>query len=128
MIHIQPDEGISLASRPRCPGPRSASATSRWTSTTRDAFGATPETGYETLLYDCMFGDPTLFQRADSVEDGWAVVAPLLDVWRASGPGFPNYAAGSWGPPEADALLARDGRAWHPIAHPAREADASPGR
>jgi glucose-6-phosphate 1-dehydrogenase len=54
-----------------------------------------------------------LFQRADSVEDGWAVVAPILDVWKALPPRtFPNYAAGTWGPKEADDLLARDGRAW----------------
>jgi glucose-6-phosphate 1-dehydrogenase len=78
-----------------------------------ERFGRTPSTGYETLLYDCMCGDATLFQRADSVEDGWAVVEPILDVWKALPPRtFPNYASGTWGPKEADDLLARDGRAW----------------
>jgi glucose-6-phosphate 1-dehydrogenase len=78
-----------------------------------ERFGATPVTGYETLVYDCMCGDATLFQRADNVEMGWDVVTPILDVWRAlPARDFPNYGAGSWGPPEADALLERDGRAW----------------
>src|SRR5208282_1673823 len=70
-------------------------------------------TGYETLLYDCMMGDSTLFQRADMVEAGWAVVQPILDVWNALPPrDFPNYPAGSWGPAAADELLRRDGREW----------------
>ena len=81
-----------------------------------DYFGATPSTGYETLLYDCASGDATLFQRADSVEAGWQVVMPILDVWKAIPPrAFPNYAAGSSGPAEADALLNRDGRAWRAL-------------
>jgi glucose-6-phosphate 1-dehydrogenase len=78
-----------------------------------ERFGATPSTGYETLVYDCMCGDATLFQRADSVEAGWTVVQPVLDVWRAlPARNFPNYAAGTWGPDEADELLARTGRHW----------------
>ena len=60
-----------------------------------------------------MIGDATLFQRADMVEAGWCVVSPLLDVWKALPPrNFPNYAAGTWGPKEADELLERDGRHW----------------
>ncbi len=79
-------------------------------------FGSIPSTGYETLLYDAMCGDATLFQRADGVEDGWSVVEPILDLWRAMpARSFPNYAAGTWGPKEADELLARDGRAWRRI-------------
>lgn len=79
----------------------------------RDYFGAVPTTGYERLLYDCMIGDSTLFRRADMVEAAWKVVDPILKVWDAVKPhDFPNHAAGTWGPPEADALLARDGRAW----------------
>ncbi len=81
-----------------------------------DYFGSTPSTGYERLLYDCMIGDATLFQRADMVEAGWNVITPLLDVWKALQPrSFPNYPAGSWGPKEADELLARDGREWRKI-------------
>jgi glucose-6-phosphate 1-dehydrogenase len=63
-----------------------------------------------------MAGDPTLFQRSDMVEAGLSVIQPILDVWHAlPARGFPNYAAGSWGPKEADDLLARDGRAWRQI-------------
>jgi glucose-6-phosphate 1-dehydrogenase len=81
-----------------------------------DYFGSTPSTGYERLLYDCMTGDATLFQRADMVEASWGVVAPILDVWKALPPrNFPNYAAGTWGPKEADELLGRDGRQWRRI-------------
>ena len=88
-------------------------------------------TGYERLLYDCMIGDATLFQRADMVEAAWRVVAPILDVWEALPPrDFPNYAAGTWGPKEADDLLdqisatgatANDsGRGYRRDQHPAR--------
>jgi glucose-6-phosphate 1-dehydrogenase len=81
-----------------------------------DYFGSEPSTGYERLLYDCMIGDATLFQRADMVEAGWSAVAPILDVWKAlPARSFANYAAGTWGPKEADELLKRDGRAWRVI-------------
>jgi len=81
-----------------------------------DYFNATPQTGYERLLYDCMLGDATLFQRADMVEAGWNVVDPVLDVWKALPPRrFPNYSAGTWGPKESDELLQRDGRVWRTI-------------
>jgi len=76
-------------------------------------FGQRAATGYERLLYDCMIGDQTLFQRADMVEAGWAVVQPVLDVWGAlAARDFPNYAAGTWGPKESVDLIARDGRRW----------------
>lgn len=64
------------------------------------------------MLYDCMIGDATLFQRSDNVELGWSVVTPILDVWKALPPRIPNYAAGTWGPLAADDLLERDGRQW----------------
>jgi len=67
-------------------------------------FGANPSTGYETLLYDCICGDPTLFQRADTIEDGWSLVDPILDVWKAiPARDFPNYPAADWGPAAAAA-------------------------
>ena len=79
-------------------------------------FKSEPKTGYEILLYDCMMGDATLFQRADMVEASWCVVDPILDVWKAlPARQFPNYAAGSWGPKEAGDLLTRDGRKWRRI-------------
>ena len=81
-----------------------------------DYFGSTPSTGYERLLYDCTIGDATLFQRADMVEAGWSVVAPVQDVWKAlPARSFPNYASGSWGPKDADELMERDGRLWRKI-------------
>ena len=76
-------------------------------------FGERLSTGYERLLFDCMTGDATLFQRADMVEASWRIVTPILDVWAAiPKQNFPNYAAGSWGPAEADEMMARDGRHW----------------
>jgi glucose-6-phosphate 1-dehydrogenase len=79
-------------------------------------FGEDAYTGYEVLLYDCMIGDATLFQRADMVEAGWNIVDPVLDVWAALPPRkFPNYSAGTWGPKESGELLHRDGRVWRTI-------------
>jgi glucose-6-phosphate 1-dehydrogenase len=113
VLHLQPDEGISLRFQAKVPGPIVKTSGVEMDFSYADHFGTTASTGYETLLYDCMCGDPTLFQRADSVEEGWSVVEPILDVWKALPPRhFPNYAAGTWGPREADELLARDGRAW----------------
>jgi glucose-6-phosphate 1-dehydrogenase len=81
-----------------------------------DYFGSAPTTGYETLLLDCMLGDPALFQRADTVDAGWRIVDPILEAWKATpAADFPNYAAGSSGPHAADDLLKRDGRKWRPI-------------
>jgi glucose-6-phosphate 1-dehydrogenase len=78
-----------------------------------DHFGEHLSTGYERLLYDCMTGDATLFQRADMVEASWGIVSPILDVWRAiPARSFPNYESGTWGPHEADEMLERDGRKW----------------
>ena len=77
--------------------------------------------GYETLIYDCLIGDATLFQRADTVEAAWRAVQSLIDSWaRNPATDFPNYAAGSAGPAAADRLLDRDGRGWLAISadHP----------
>ena len=113
VLHIQPEEGISLRFAAKTPGSVMRLGTVDMNFEYADYFGVTPSTGYERLLHDCMIGDATLFQRADMVEAGWAVVDPLLDVWKALPPrNFPNYAAGSWGPKEADDLIERDGRRW----------------
>ncbi len=113
VLHIQPDEGISLEFGAKVPGPVVRMGAVGMDFHYSDYFGKTPSTGYETLLYDCMIGDATLFQRADNVEFGWSVVKPILDVWKTLPPkSFPNYAAGSWGPLEALELLERDGRHW----------------
>ena len=115
-IRIQPDEGISLRFGAKIPGPIMRVGAVEMDFNYVDYFGSTPSTGYERLLYDCMTGDATLFQRADMVEAGWSVIEPVLDVWKALPPrAFPNYPAGSWGPKEADELLERDGREWWKI-------------
>ncbi|MBI3635570.1 MAG: glucose-6-phosphate dehydrogenase, partial [Candidatus Rokubacteria bacterium] len=69
---------------------------------------------YERLLLDAIHGDATLYARGDWVEQAWAVIQPVLDAWgEEPAPEFPNHEAGSWGPPEADRFIARDGEAWH---------------
>jgi glucose-6-phosphate 1-dehydrogenase len=114
VIHIQPDEAISLSFSAKIPGPQLRLGTVDMRFAYKDYFGERPSTGYERLLYDCMTGDATLFQRWDMVEAGWSVVGPILDVWKALPPrDFPNYASGSWGPKEADDLMTRNGRAWY---------------
>jgi glucose-6-phosphate 1-dehydrogenase len=116
IIHIQPDEGISLRFGAKIPGPVMRLGAVEMDFNYVDYFGSLLSTGYERLLYDCMIGDATLFQRADMVEAGWSVIEPVLDVWKALPPrSFPNYPAGSWGPKEADELLKEDGREWRPI-------------
>ncbi|RMF76604.1 MAG: glucose-6-phosphate dehydrogenase [Acidobacteria bacterium] len=112
-LRIQPSEGISLHFGAKVPGPALRLGGVDMDFCYRDHFGEEPATGYETLLYDALRGDATLFQRADNVEKAWAVVQPILDVWQALPPrDFPNYAAGSRGPAAADELLAREGRRW----------------
>ena len=113
VLHIQPEEGISLRFAAKVPGPTMRLGAVDMNFEYADYFGSQPSTGYERLLHDCMIGDATLFQRADMVEAGWCVVSPALDVWKALPPrNFPNYAAGTWGPKEVDDLLERDGRQW----------------
>jgi glucose-6-phosphate 1-dehydrogenase len=116
VIHIAPDEGISMRFGAKVPGPQVRVGSVEMDFNYSDYFGTTANTGYEILLYDGITGDQTLFQRADMVEAGWAVVDPILDVWKALPPrSFPNYPAGSWGPKEADEIIARDGRSWRRI-------------
>ena len=76
-----------------------------------DAFAGPPPEAYERLLLDVMLGDPTLFTRTDEVGSAWRIVTPILDAWEGRAAPLP-YPAGSWGPPEADELLRRDGRRW----------------
>src|SRR4030088_1212355 len=113
VLHIQPEEGISLRFAAKFPATDMRLFTVDMKFEYADYFGLQPSTGYERLLHDCMIGDQTLFQRADMVEAGWSVVNPVLDLWRALPPrNFPNYPAGTWGPKESDELLERDGRRW----------------
>jgi glucose-6-phosphate 1-dehydrogenase len=116
VLGIQPNECISLEFNAKVPGPSISIAGVGMTFKYEDYFDAAPSTGYETLIYDCMIGDAILFQRADGIEAGWRVVQPFIDAWRHAGTaGLATYPAGSDGPPEADELLARDGRRWRPL-------------
>jgi glucose-6-phosphate 1-dehydrogenase len=116
VIQIQPVEAISLSFGAKIPGPVLRVGPVDMSFEYSRYFGADAYTGYEVLLYDCMIGDATLFQRADMVEAGWTVVDPVLDVWKALPPRrFPNYAAGTWGPRDADELMERDQRQWRKI-------------
>ncbi len=111
VIHIQPDEGITQEFAAKIPGPVINTSRVEMSFNYKDFFGSQPSTGYERLLYDCMTGDATLFQRADMVEESWKTVTPILDYW-ANDSDVPTYAAGTWGPKESDELLERDGRKW----------------
>ena len=126
MLRIQPDEGLSVSFSAKRPGPEIEIDGVEMDFAYQDYFAPLAAVGYETLIYDCLIGDATLFQRADTVEAAWCAVQGLLDAWaRDPAHDFPNYIAGSAGPEAADHLLARDGRAWHPIrghAHPRRGA------
>ena len=116
IVSIQPDEGIRLRFNAKRPGQAMALESVAMDFNYKDYFRQAPSVGYETLLYDCLTGDTTLFQRADQVESAWGVVEPILEGWVDSNPRqFPNYAAGSEGPVAANDLLARDGRSWRAI-------------
>jgi glucose-6-phosphate 1-dehydrogenase len=116
VIGIEPTEGITLQFNTKVPGPEVTIDGVEMKFKYKDYFKASPNTGYETLIYDCMIGDNILFQRADSVEAGWQAVQPFLDAWKkAGGNGLAMYHAGTDGPEEAHELLERDGRRWRAI-------------
>ena len=112
VLHVQPEEGVSMRFQAKVPGQTLAISGVKMNFRYRDYFQAEPNTGYETLIYDCMTGDATLFQRADNIESGWAAVQPILDAWGKGYGELEEYKAGSDGPSGADELLARDGRRW----------------
>jgi glucose-6-phosphate 1-dehydrogenase len=115
-LRIQPDEGLSLSFSAKRPGAEIEIEGVEMDFAYSDYFAPLASVGYETLIYDCMIGDATLFQRADTVEAAWSAVQGLLDAWaRTPATDFPNYAAGSAGPAAADRLLARSKRTWLPI-------------
>jgi glucose-6-phosphate 1-dehydrogenase len=114
VIRIQPNEGMDLHFVAKKPGPVIETAEVSMDFRYADAFELGHRTGYETLLYDMLLGDQSLFQRADQVERGWAIVQPILNAWAKAG--VPeDYEAGSAGPRGADDLMTRDGRTWHDI-------------
>ncbi len=116
VISTEPTEGIELQFNTKVPGPAIAIDGVEMKFRYKDYFKTAPSTGYETLIYDCMIGDNILFQRADSVEAGWAAVQPFIEAWKKAGAkGLKIYDPGSEGPEEADDLLARDGRSWRKL-------------
>ena len=116
VLGISPDEGISLQFEVKKPGPVVDLAAVKMDFHYDDAFAKEANVGYETLLLDVMIGDPTLFMRADMIEQGWRIVQPVLDAWSRTKAEFPNYASGANGPAAADTLLTDDGgRAWRPV-------------
>jgi glucose-6-phosphate 1-dehydrogenase len=114
LLRIQPNEGISLLFDAKRPGPDVCLTDVRMDFSYADWFQHKPATGYETLIYDCLIGDQTLFKRADDIESAWRAVMPFLDAWKGGGE-VHRYAAGTDGPPEARTLLARDGRKWRDL-------------
>ena len=115
VINVQPDEGISLRFNAKIPSTRMQVAPVMMNFHYGTTFrGEVPE-AYETLLLDAMLGDPTLFARHDFVEASWALITPIMELWRTTRPPLAVYEGGEWGPPEADALIEKDGRRWRTL-------------
>ena len=113
VLRIQPDEGISLSFDAKVPGPLERLETVTMDFSYKEHFKGEASTGYETLLFDAMTGDQTLFHRMDMVEAGWQIVEPVLRQWeRDTRSLVPDYPAGGMGPTEADVLIERDDRRW----------------
>lgn len=110
ILRIQPREGISLAFDTKHPGPKLCMSTVEMDFDYEESFGEPPE-AYERLFLDAMAGDQTLFTRSDWIDLSWALIDPVLARWAEGGDPAP-YAAGGWGPAEADRLLAGDARTW----------------
>jgi glucose-6-phosphate 1-dehydrogenase len=113
VISIQPEEDIVLGFQAKYPGPKMVLRPVEMQFSYRESFAIRSPDAYETLLWDVMNNDPTLFMRADQIEAAWQLLMPVLRIWAETSPrNFPNYAAGTWGPAAADLLMARDGRSW----------------
>jgi glucose-6-phosphate 1-dehydrogenase len=113
VIRIQPDEGISLRMMAKIPGTSLRIEPVKMDFHYGTSFGKASPEAYERLLLDAMSGDATLFARRDEVEEAWAFIDPIEKTWaEKNAPPLTFYPSGSWGPEEADELLARDGRAW----------------
>ena len=112
ILRIQPEEGISLRFLSKRPGTGMTLRPVSMDFNYGSSFGERSPSAYETLLLDALIGDATLYTRQDMVEASWAAVEPIQNVWRETGHAFPNYAAGTWGPAESDAMLVRRGHRW----------------
>jgi len=122
IIQIQPNEGMWFDFQAKRPGPELEMDTVKMGFAYKDFFDLPAVTGYETLIYDCLTGDQMLFQRADTIENGWRAVQPFLEAWshesKSEGPEIEGYAAGEDGPTSAHELIQRDGRLWHKVGEP----------
>lgn len=115
-IRIQPNEGIALKINCKVPGPSSPIQPVKMDFRYGSYFGMSPPEAYERLIQDCILGDKTLFARQDEVFNSWALLTPVLESWeKQKSTGCQSYAAGSWGPENANTMLARDGRKWRLI-------------
>lgn len=113
VLRIQPNEGISLRFGAKVPELANRVQPVKMDFRYGTAFGVDPPEAYERLLLDVILGDSTLFTRHDEVEAAWSFITPILEGWQAAPPPeFPNYRAGSWGPAEAEALIAQESRTW----------------
>jgi glucose-6-phosphate 1-dehydrogenase len=112
LVHVQPDEGVSLAIGAKVPGQGMTIRTVHMDFLYGGAFRTGMPEAYERLILDTMLGDGTLFTRSDEVEEQWLLVDAIVAAWQRDRPAFPNYAAGTWGPPSSEELLHRDGRSW----------------
>jgi glucose-6-phosphate 1-dehydrogenase len=112
LVNIQPDEGVSLAIGAKVPGQGMTIRTVHMDFLYGGAFRTGMPEAYERLILDCMLGDGTLFTRADEVEEQWLLVDAIVAAWQRDRPNFPNYPAGTWGPPSSFDLVQRDGRRW----------------
>jgi glucose-6-phosphate 1-dehydrogenase len=112
-FQIQPDEGLSLILNTKVPGLETRTQPVKMNFRYATTFGSNTAEAYERLVLDAMIGDGTLFIRGDEAEASWKIYTPVLDYWRSVGrAGMDIYPAGSWGPPNADALLAARGQCW----------------
>ena len=111
-VRVQPDEGIAIRFITKEPGNATVLRDVAMDFRYGTAFGSNTPEAYERLLLDAMRGDATLFTRRDEVEEQWAFIDPVIEAWREQPVTPPQYPSGSWGPEQADDLLARDGRRW----------------
>jgi len=117
-ISIQPEADIRLRFQSKRPGQSMVLNPVDMVFRYKDAYDGNEPEAYETLLLDVMTGNATLFMRTDQVEAAWKIIMPILEVWQTRTPSdFPNYAPDSWGPEDAEALIARDGRNWITFPH-----------
>ena len=114
-LRIQPDEGISMKINCKVPGLSSSLQPVKMDFRYGSYFGQSPPEAYERLILDCISGDNTLFARSDEVATSWDIFTPLLEYWAKTPANFPNYPCGTWGPKEADEMIAKDNRSWRKL-------------